>query len=77
MRSQLVSDAVTMISNRYLLASVAAQATRALHRPHSRMEETLNDVFRLVHRTPSVVELGVRPVHPAQVKQPGGLRRAG
>jgi hypothetical protein len=45
MRSSLVFFAMTRVPNRYLLAKVAAQATRKLHRPHSRIEETLNDAL--------------------------------
>jgi hypothetical protein len=39
------------MSNRYLLATRAAKATRALHRPNSRIEDTLNEVFRLFARS--------------------------
>lgn len=55
MRSELVSGAVANIPNRYLLACIASRASRPLHRPNTRMEETLNQVFRLVHRKTIVV----------------------
>jgi hypothetical protein len=42
MRSSLVFFAMARVPNRYLLAKVASQATRKLHRPHSRLEDTLN-----------------------------------
>jgi hypothetical protein len=45
MRSELVFGAAANVSNRYLLTSVASKATRMLHRPHVRLEDTLNDVF--------------------------------
>jgi hypothetical protein len=50
MRSEIVSDAVRQVSNRYLLASLASRAARALHRPHSRVEDTLNDVIEMLGR---------------------------
>jgi hypothetical protein len=50
MRSELVFGAAAHISNRYLLTRIASKATRMFHRPHSRLEETSNDVFRLFGR---------------------------
>jgi hypothetical protein len=47
MRSELVFGAAAHVTNRYLLTSIAAKATRVLHRPNSRLEDTSNDVFRL------------------------------
>ena len=45
MRSELVFRAMTHVSNRFLLVKLASTATRALHRPNSRIQETMNDVF--------------------------------
>ena len=45
MRSELVFDAMTIVSNRFLLTNLAAKATRKLHRPNTRIAETTNDVF--------------------------------
>lgn len=53
MRSQLVSDAIRYNPNRYLLSRVVAQATRGLHRPSTRMEDTLNHAFRLLSPRPT------------------------
>jgi len=57
MRSELVFGAMKYVANRYLLARLAAQATRKFHRPYSRVEETTSDVLvrfsqsdPLVHR---------------------------
>ncbi len=47
MRSELVFAATAHVTNRYLLTSIASKATRMLHRPNSRLEDTSNDVFRL------------------------------
>jgi hypothetical protein len=45
MRSDLVFGAATRVQNRYLLAKLAAKATRKLHRPNTRVQDTLNDVL--------------------------------
>jgi hypothetical protein len=45
MRSDLVFGAMTNVSGRYLLAKLASNATRKLHRPNTRIQDTMNDVF--------------------------------
>jgi hypothetical protein len=45
MRSDLVFGAMKQVSNRFLLAKVLAKATRELHRPGTRIEDTTNDVL--------------------------------
>jgi hypothetical protein len=56
MRSELVFGAMTYVSNRFLLTRVAAQATRKLHRPNTRIQDTANEVFeRLRHASPLAV----------------------
>jgi hypothetical protein len=45
MRSDLVFGAMKQVSNRFLLAKVLAKATRELHRPGARIEDTTNDVL--------------------------------
>jgi hypothetical protein len=45
MRSDLVFGATTHVSNRFLLTQLAAKATRKLHRPNTRIQETMNDVL--------------------------------
>jgi hypothetical protein len=53
MRSKLVFGAITQVPNRFLLVKLASRATRALHRPNSRIQETMNDVFvRCSHANP-------------------------
>jgi hypothetical protein len=53
MRSKLIFGAIMQVSNRFLLVRLASKATRALHRPNSRIQETMNDVFvRFSHPTP-------------------------
>ena len=56
MRSELVFGAMTYVSNRFLLTRVAAKATRKLHRPNTRIEDTANEVFeRFRHANPLAV----------------------
>jgi hypothetical protein len=45
MRSDLVFGAVAHISKRFLLTKLASKATRELHRPNTRSQDTTNDVF--------------------------------
>jgi hypothetical protein len=45
MRSDLVFDAKVHVPNRYQLVRVLSAATRALHRPGTRIEDTMNDVL--------------------------------
>jgi hypothetical protein len=53
MRSKLVFGATTHVPNRFLLVRLASKATRALHRPNSRIQETMNDVLvRFSHANP-------------------------
>jgi len=53
MRSELVFGAMTHVSNRFLLTKLAAKAIRKLHRPNTRIQETMNDVLvRFCHADP-------------------------
>ena len=53
MRSNLVFGAARQVSNRFLLVKGASKATRALHRPNTRIQETMNDGFvRFSHTNP-------------------------
>jgi hypothetical protein len=45
MRSELVFGAMAHISNRFLLTKLASKATRKLHKPNTRIQDTANDVF--------------------------------
>jgi hypothetical protein len=45
MRSDLVFGAMTHVPNRYLLCQLASMATRKLHRPGSRVQDTANDAL--------------------------------
>jgi hypothetical protein len=50
MRSELIFSATTYVSNRYLLVMLASKATRKLHRPTTRIEDTANDAFARLAR---------------------------
>jgi len=45
MRSDRVFDALHTLRNRYMLCQLASKATRKFHRPKTRIQETMNDVF--------------------------------
>jgi hypothetical protein len=47
MRSDLVFGALSHVSNRYQLCQLASKATRKLHKPNTRLQDTTNEV--LVH----------------------------
>jgi hypothetical protein len=53
MRSQLIFGAMTKAPGRFLLIRLVAKATRKLHRPNTRIQDTTNDVLvRFSLRTP-------------------------
>jgi hypothetical protein len=45
MRSDLVFRALSQVSNRYRLCQLASKATRKLHKPNTRLQDTTNDVL--------------------------------
>jgi hypothetical protein len=45
MRSDLVFGALSHVKNRYQLCQLASRATRKLHKPNTRVQETMNDVL--------------------------------
>lgn len=45
MRADLALIALTHESNRYLLTRLIAKATRKLHRPNTRVQDTMNNAF--------------------------------
>ena len=72
MRSDLVFGALAHVSNRYQLCQLASKATRKLHKPNSRLQETTNEVLvRFRHTNPT----SSAPVK-AAVEQPVQARRA-
>lgn len=58
MRAELVFEALSYESNRYALVRMAARATRMLHRPNTRVQDSMNDALRYLarpHRKPAVL----------------------
>jgi hypothetical protein len=45
MRSDLVFGALSHVSNRYQLCQLASKATRKLHKPSTRLQDTANEVL--------------------------------
>jgi hypothetical protein len=45
MRSDLVFGALSHVSNRYQLCQLASKATRMLHKPNTRLQDTTNEVL--------------------------------
>jgi hypothetical protein len=73
MRSDLVFGALSHVSNRYQLCQLASKATRKLHKPNTRLQDTTNEVLgRFQTTNPGVEEMTFEP--PAA--QPVERRRA-
>jgi hypothetical protein len=51
MRSDLVFGALSHVSNRYQLCQLASKATRKLHKPNTRLQDTTNEVLGRFHIT--------------------------
>ncbi len=51
MRSDLVFGALSHVSNRYQLCQLASKATRMLHKPNTRLQDTTNEVLVRFHTT--------------------------
>jgi hypothetical protein len=70
MRSDLVFGALSHVSNRYQLCQLASKATRKLHKPNTRLQDTTNEVLDRFHTanpgpmTPSQapLDLSAQPV---------------
>ena len=45
MRSDLIFGALTHLENRYQLCQLASKATRKLHKPNTRLQDTTNEVL--------------------------------
>ena len=45
MRSDLIFGALTHVNNRYKLCQLASMATRKLHKPNTRLQDTTNEVL--------------------------------
>jgi hypothetical protein len=65
MRSDLVFGALSHVTNRYQLCQLASKATRLLHKPNTRLQDTTNEVLDRFHATPPGAPLPApAPVEP-------------
>jgi len=72
MRSDLVFGALSHVSNRYQLCQLASKATRKLHKPNTRLQDTTNDVLiRFHYNNP-----GTRLAEKVRAEKPVPQRRA-
>ncbi len=72
MRSNLVFGALSHVSNRYQLCQLASKATRKLHKPNTRVQDTTNEVLgRFQTSNP-----GSAASHVASAQEPVETRRA-
>ena len=74
MRSDLVFGALSHVSNRYQLCQLASKATRRLHKPNTRLQDTTNEVLcRFQTTNPGSAPA---PVEVAHADRPLERRRA-
>ncbi len=72
MRSNLVFKALSQVSNRYQLCQLASKATRKLHKPNTRVQDTTNEVLCRFE----TVNPGAKTSQEAPAAQPVERRRA-
>jgi hypothetical protein len=61
MRSELIYDALRTVQNRYLLCQVASKATRKFHKPNTRIQDTMNEVFERFADSESPTRIVTQP----------------
>lgn len=75
MRSELIFGALTHVNNRYELCQLASKATRKLHKPNTRLQDTMNEVLvRFRESSPAAAALA--PSKQQHVSLPQHQRRA-
>jgi len=67
MRSDLVFGATSNVPNRYQLCQLVSKATRMLHKPTTRLQDTTNEVLVRFHTTnpgtlPQAQKPAARPI---------------
>ena len=63
MRADLVFGSVAHVANRFQLCQLAAKATRKLHKPHTRLEDTMSDVLTRLHKPGGAVSVSSAILH--------------
>jgi len=56
MRSDLIFGALAHVTNRYQLCQLASKATRKLHKPNTRLQDTTNEVLVRFHDSSPVAK---------------------
>ncbi len=69
MRSDLIFGALAHLENRYQLCQLASKATRKLHKPNTRLQDTTNEVLVRFHSTNPASEKLTSVPHPAMSEQ--------
>ena len=75
MRSDLIFGALTHVNNRYQLCQLAAKATRKLHKPNTRLQDTTNEVLDRFKETVPMND-GSEAEQPVEKIHAGDHRRA-
>jgi len=76
MRSELIFGALTHISNRYQLCQLASKATRKLHKPNTRLQDTMNDVLVRFRESSPAAAAAVPRQEPLTISQQPQRRAA-
>lgn len=70
MRSDLIFGALTHVTNRYELCQLASKATRKLHKPNTRLQDTTNEVLgRFKEAIPQDITVGKKKLEEMPVEQ--------
>ena len=76
MRSDLIFGALAHVTNRYTLCQLASKATRKLHKPTTRIEDTTNEVFvRFHHESPAASMVFTTRVTKKGLREPSQLTK--
>lgn len=76
MRSDLIFGALAHVENRYQLCQLASKATRKLHRPNTRLQDTTNEVLVKFHDANPAAEAAARNRSEASQSEAVQQRRA-
>ena len=69
MRSDLIFGALTHVTNRYELCQLASKATRKLHKPNTRLQDTTNEVLDRFKDTVPMDANGAPSVESAPIQE--------
>ncbi len=69
MRSDLIFGALAHVNNRYELCQLASKATRKLHKPNTRLQDTTNEVLDRFKDTVPMGDAGEELVEKIQLQE--------